>query len=352
MASASPVVADTLYATDFEDPPPPATSPIFLVGDDRIVGTDNWVGTLSTTAPRRSGIASETGTAAHGVPGLGKAGWIGGNTERVTLNGTNINVRRPVLVPAAAYDPVASNKEIITISCLLGIKDSTGTTSFLNRDDFEVFIVNSGNAVLAALQFDNTTMNTQSIPPVPQRLVLRSISMAGNANINYTSTGGYFLYDVIQTLAIRINWRTNRWSAFLDDALLFNDQPFYLGTSARNLGAVGFRMNFGSANLIIAPQYSCVGGSNYMLFDEFTIQADPLTKAAIELPSRLANGHTKLTWSTEAGYTYRLYRSTSLANPWTLLSTSTATSSTSFSFTDAGSTSLSRAFYRVNYSFP
>lgn len=180
----SPARAEILYSTDFES---------FTLGDDTIVNTDNWLGTTSATAAGRSGVSGETGTIAHGVPGLGKAAWIGGNTAPVTLQAPNINVRRPVRVPAAAYDPVAQNKEIIYITCLLGIKDSTGTTLPLLRDDFEIFIANGNATVLAALQFDNNTMNFSATPPVPQQYIFRSTSTAGSTTLSYANTQSYYI---------------------------------------------------------------------------------------------------------------------------------------------------------------
>lgn len=331
--------ADVLYTADFEN---------FTPGDDRVVGTDGWLGTTATTAAGKSGISPETGTTGHGVPGLGNAVFHGGNTTPVTFAGTNINLRKPL-----AYDPVANNKEITFITCFVGIKDSTVVPlTQTRRDDFEITFFNSSNVPIAALQFDNTTLNTQTQPPAPQQLIFRSNSTAGVGGFTYTSTGSYFLYDVMQVLSIRINWRTNKWTALLDDTLLFNDQPFYLGTNARNLGAVGFRMLFGSAVQISQTQFTCTGGTNYALYDDLTIQADPIGKPKVDTITKLANGNFRIQWPTEAGYTYTVFRGTTLNGNWTQLSSFTATSSASLNYTDTTNALLGAAFYRVSSAYP
>ena len=43
-----------------------------------------------------------------------------------------------------------------------------------------------------------------------------------------------FLYDVLMELIVRINFRTNRWTATLDGVDIFSDEVFYSGTLARS----------------------------------------------------------------------------------------------------------------------
>lgn len=335
---------DVLFSSGFE------TTEGYVAGNDTIIGTNHWLGTTSA-GTGRSGIDAES---AHGVPGLGNAGWIGGNTTPVVWAGNSTNVRRPV-IPEAPFDyaPLSSGKEVVFISALVGIKDSSGAAP-LKRDNFELFIMNgaatatgSGD-VLAAIQFDNTTLTDGS----PQQVVRRTLSSTGTKALSYVSTGAYFIYDTMQLLTVRINFRTNLWTATLDGVPLFNDIPFYEGSGALNLGAVGFRMFFGSA-VYRAPNYTCTGGDNYLLFDDLAVQADALTDPVFSAFEKKLSGSAALTWNAEAGYNYQVFGSPDLS-AWSLLTPTAlnASQTSSLSFTDSSSAGRMSQFYKVARTFP
>jgi hypothetical protein len=340
--------ADTLYTTGFDE---------FTAGADKIAGLNSWLGSSSASyGAGKSGIDAET---THGVPGLGNAGFLGGTiTTSAAYPGNSLNIRRPlVLTSPYQYLPVAANREIVLITALVGIKDSSGAGTFRSRDRFELFIMNgaptatgSGN-VLAAIQFDNTTLNGQGSP---QQLVMRTQSTPGSTNLSYQSTGAFFVYDTMQLLSIRINYRTNKWSAYLDEVPLFNDLTFYSGSAALNLGAVGFRMYFGQAIFNpLGSTYICSSGDNYLLIDDLSIEANPLESVTIGKAAKLNASTFSLTWNAEASYRYNVYGSTNLA-AWSLLTPAPlpATQTTGLSFLDATLTTEDRKFYQVRRIYP
>jgi hypothetical protein len=320
--------AGTLYSTGFET---------FTAGTDTIVNSNGWSGTSSSLG--RSGIDSE---ATHLAAGLGQAGWLGGSTTSAPPGITSFNVRRHIPDTNSFYDPLARNTEIVTITALVGILDSDTSTS--NRDRFELYI-GSGTlpTIIAAIEFDNATKDTSGNV---QQLVRRSVGTPGIAGINpslYTNTSSYFLYEKIHQLYVRINFRTNRWTAVLDDAFLFLDEVFYLGTTPRNLGAVGFRVAQGSGGSPWNP------GTNYMLFDDLTVQADALEAPAITALTLNASGTASLKWTTEYGYRYNVYSSENLST-WSLLTTtplSGYSTGASPAFLDYTAGIFPEQFYRV-----
>ncbi len=344
--------ADVLYTTGFET----FTSNTSLyphLGDDKIVEDtpDVWLGSTSASyGVGRSGVDSES---VHAFPGLGNAGFIGGTySQGVSLPGKSLNVRVPLLrTPPYYYSPVTSSKEVVFISALVGIKDSTTGVSFLKyRDNFELFIMNGATTatgtgtVLAAIQFDNHTLDSQG---APQQLVFRTQSSAGSTNLSYVSTGGYFIYDNMQLITVRINFRTNKWSSSLDGIPLFSDLTFYTGSAPLNLGAVGFRMNFGDATPFLS-NYICNSGNNYMLFDDLRIEAEDRPQVAFTSEVKKTPGSFALSWNAEAGYRYNVYGSTTMGS-WSLLTPTplTATQTTDFTFTDTTVTGVTRRFYKL-----
>ena len=367
-----------LYSTGFETTAV-SGGEIWTVGNDKIVGFNNWEGASTATyGAGRSGIDSETGVGsppknAHGVPGLGNAGFLGGvNNSMAPTVSTSANLapslrRRLVLPSPNFYDPVANNKEIITISTLLGIKDSTPATFGPTlRDNFEVTIMN-GNApvpdVIAAIRFDNTTLDVQNNP---QQVMLRTVSTAGSTALTYVSNDlmeapAYFVYDAMQLLTVRINWRTNKWSAYLDGIPLFNDKVFYIGSAARNLGLVGYRMIFGRINqtpipftLPIQYNYTYYSGDNYALFDDLSVQADVLPAVTVLAALKPSASSFSLTWNAEAAYRYNVYGSTTMVGSWSLLTPTplTASLTTSFPYSDATTSGIPRKFYKVARIYP
>lgn len=323
--------ADVLYTTDFET---------FSAGSDQITGTEGWIGspTGSHFGLGLTGIDPETG---HGVIGLGNAAYIGGNDAALPASVTNsvVNVRRPV-----NFDPVAQNKEVVSIHCLLGIKDSTTTVGgIVQRDDFEVAILNTAGTIMGSVFFDNTTLDATLTPAEPKRTLFRG-AYNGTSTLAYTATSSVFIDEFIHALAIRINYRTSKWSAWLDGVPVFSDAAFYAPSANRNLGAVAFRAFLG---VTPSDRYP---GNNYLLFDGLGIEAEPLPTPRITQLIRAPNGEVSLAWDVESGYRYQVRWSPDLTNwsaslPNSLITAgSTGTSSV---FTDTTAPGNPTRFYQI-----
>lgn len=134
----------------------------------------------------------------------------------------------------------------------------------------------------------------------------------------------------------------------LDDAFLFLDEVFYIGTTVRNLGAAGFRVTQGT------PGSPWVPGTNYMVFDDLAVQADALEIPVITDVSRNAAGTMSFKWTTEFGYRYNVYSFEDLKS-WNLL---TATPLSGYStgnsplYSDYTASFYPKQFYCVKRIYP
>jgi hypothetical protein len=320
-----PVSGGEAYFTSFEN---------FAVGDDKIIGTDGWLG--SHAGLKLHGIMGES---SHGVVGIGNAAYLGGYPALMASNSKLVNVRRPVNL-----DPVALNQEVATLSVVFGIKDSSSASSY-RRDNFEFLIYNLAGALLGGVQMDNTTLTGTG--GVPQRLIYR---VAWNGTIfQYYNTGYTFLPQTLELLQFRINYRTNRWTATLGGVPLFEDLVFYSGSSAKNLGSVVVQMRVTNPTTSSTSIYP---GDNYMLFDDYSIRTDPVTTTLSV--SRTAGGAALLTWNEEAGYRYQVEYSTDTGQWLTDLvgSGHTAAVTGTATFTDPTLPVPVRRLYRVKRSYP
>lgn len=326
-----------LYSTGFEN---------FTPGPDRIAGapaagipsTDGWTGTHA--GQDRSGILSETG---HAIPGVGHAAYVGGNTTAIITGGAAMYVRK-----SFNYQPVAAGNEVVSIRVLAGIKDSSGLT----RDNFDFLIYNNnslgggaaGAFPLAGIQFDNSQINPATLRPY--QAIYRYSYDTVSQSMRYTNTGGTFVYDTLQELEIRINFRTNLWSASLDTVPLFSDIPFYSGPNARNLGSLLVQCR---ANSTFAP------GGNYLLFDDLSVDASPPVEVIPPDLTYSAVDGVHLRWLQEAGYRYEVRLSDQL-NSWQTAPGGTAATATATgytgSLTDATAVGMPRRFYQIMRTTP
>jgi hypothetical protein len=312
------------YFTGFED---------FVVGEDKVIGTDSWLGSYARN--RLHGVMSE---AQHGVAGIGNAAFVGGfaTTITKTTSSNSVFVRRPVNL-----DPLALNQEVATFSVVFGIKDST----VARRDNFEFLIYNQSNALLGGLQFDNSTLD--SFTGKPRRLIYRLSWNASTSSLQYVLTSYNFLPETLENLEFRINYRTNRWTASLSDVPIFQDILFYTGTATKNFGYVIAKMAVASTT-----STSILPGDNYLLFDDYSVRTDALSMA-LDV-SRTTSGAAKLVWNEEAGYSYRVEYSSDCATWKTDLagSSHTATLTQSATFIDPTPTIPQRRFYRIKRTYP
>jgi hypothetical protein len=243
---------------------------------------------------------------------------------------------------AVNLDPVALNQEIATFRLSIGIKDSTTT----KRDNFEVLVYNQVGNLLGGLQFDNTTLDTSGNP---RRLIYRLYYDTTTTTFRYALTSLTFLPETMERLEYRINFRTNRWSAYLSDVPVFEDLAFYSGSSTtpRNLGSVMVKMAVASSTTT-----TILPGDNYVLFDDYSVRTDAIDPVTAEIST--SGGSPVITWNEEAGYSYQLQASDNLST-WTISLPNaqwTATNSGDRSYTDSTTPLPERRFYRVNRTFP
>ncbi len=322
-----------LYETGFENFTPGAdriAGASASGGNGAIPGTDGWTGTHG--GQDRSGILAESG---HALPGVGNAAYLGGNTASILTGGSAIYVRK-----VFNYQPVAAGQEVVTLRVMAGIKDSTGLT----RDNFEFLLYNnnalsggSGAYPLAGIQFDNSQINSATLKPY--QAVYRYGYDTATQSLRYVNTGVTFLYDTLQELELRINFRTNRWSAALDDVPLFSDLVFYAGPQSLNLGSLLVQCR---PTLTFAP------GSNYLLFDDLSVTAaGPLATAPPDLAYDPSSG-AKLRWLQEAGYRYQVRFSDGLS-AWQSAAAPAAADTTGYSgsWADPAARTARRRFYQV-----
>lgn len=320
------------YYTDFES---------FTPGYDTVAGTDGWQGSTNHTGLRLSGIDAES---THGVIGLGNAAFLGGNSAIVPLSaGRTVNIRRNI-----GIDPTALGEEIVTFRCLIGIKDSTGTTIGTKRDNFEFAVYNTSSQLLGSIQFDNSTLDPASA--TPKRNIYRTQWNTGTQRFDLVNTNAVFLHDAIQQFEIRINFRSNRWSVSLDGIDIFEDLTFHGGSRTRNLGPIAAQMQIVGTSLTGSPQ----PGDNYLLFDDWMVSTDTPASPQPTITRNASTGAVTLTFAQEAGYQYLVRWSATLAgwqsslpgSPFTAAATGTGT------FTDATASGRPTRFYRITRTAP
>jgi hypothetical protein len=328
--------ADEIYYTGFEN---------FPAGDDTIAGTDGWTGSASHAGLGLSGVDSE---ADHLVTGIGNAAFIGGSSSVLAPTASRtVNVRRTFNL-----NPVALEQEVMRFHAVMGIKDSTFTGFQSRRDNFDFAFYNSSGQLIGFIQFDNSTLDP--LTQAPAQIIWRS-NHNGTALVK-ADTGVRYFYDVLLLLSVRINFRTNRWSAALDDLVLFNDLPFYTGPNAHDLGTVAVQMQIpGTGIHPVTMQAGPAPGDNYMLFDDFALRLDPVPPPVFYTTTTGPSGEAKFTWQAEALYHYQIqytedfvtWRNDLPEASWT--ATLTGESPV---FTDAAAAIARRRLYRVLQSAP
>lgn len=152
----------------------------------------------------------------------------------------------------------------------------------------------------------------------------------------------------MHNLVMRINYRTNRWSAWLDDVPLFSDITFSTRPVNRNLGRVGIGMNVTNfTSNTVTP------GDNFMLFDNVLVSADPLPVPTLAIRLN-PTSQPVLNWQGEAGYRYQVSYSTATSGWLTTLPASliTASETGTITYIDTTTAGATRRFYRVTAMYP
>ena len=307
-----PAGAGVLYSTDFEEKDLVSGKDIWLVGDDTWVDTpEGWIGTSK-------------GKGVHGIDlnviaggGLGKTAFLGFKEPSATL----VVVAKPI-----NYSPKVGDLPLVRVETLVGIQDSTTTTSA--RDSFFVSIYNSAGGYLAGIRFDNRPL-TYGI-------------WRGDGKLEY-DTGVGFVRGDLHMLSFVINLPTNRWSADLDGIPLFANAPFSATTTTINFGLLAYEWQLDATT-------PAGHGDNWMLIADVVVRSAPLGIEPFQLSSltRTAAAST-LTWPGQKGFDYQIEYSDNLATwrrdlPSASFPTILVDQPLTFQDTTSG---LPRRFYRV-----
>jgi hypothetical protein len=294
-----------IYETQFE-------APLFTNGYT-LDGQDSWVA-LPDTELHTSQVVTDL------LPGLGQnaiLGFLAPDSNTVV----STSVFRPLNV-----DPVAQGKPLVVMSVTMAIEDSTTT----DRDTFRWVVYNrqNGGERLVAVEFDNGTTEI--------------FFLTDDGTFHPTQTT--FLNGHVYDLVLLLNLASNVWSATLNGELIVNAAPITTQSRVLDLGDV-------DAAWVLGPD-STQFGDNYMIFDNFKVQAD----VAVPLPCRvepidfLADGSFLLQLFGEPGRAYAVEASFDLVG-WEPLGTNTPTGG-SFVFLDSEAPDFPHSFYRGRAVWP
>lgn len=135
-----------------------------------------------------------------------------------------------------------------------------------------------------------------------------------------------------------MDFANNRWSAWLDDANLVNNQPMTTSGATLNLGDIGAVWYITNTN---AP------GDNFLLFDDYQITADVAApaEAQVEFLGRTIENWALVRVYGPDGSRWSVDASSDLIN-WTALKTNVISGS-SFDQVDTTAPGFANRFYRA-----
>jgi len=244
-----------IYETDFE---------YFPQGFNALDGFDGWTSSDSEFGSGTSGIFE--------VEEGNRAAWIGYNTT----NRTQVSVYRTVDVPASVG--------VVEFSVDLWIQDST----LDNYDIFRFEVWNRNEKYLGCLEFDN-----------------ERLSVFRGDGSNLTNTGIKFKNGVSYSLSATINLEQKTWTAYLDDQILFKDQPITQTQSVVNLGSI-------DAVWQIRQQGN--PGDNFMGFDNYRIATSKRVPVITSPGQKQADANGDFDYRIEATHSPEEYSAIGLPN--------------------------------------
>ncbi|HEY9174131.1 MAG TPA: IPT/TIG domain-containing protein, partial [Verrucomicrobiae bacterium] len=172
------------------------------------------------------------------LPGYGQNAYIG--YAPAPSSGEALFVWTPL-----DYTPNTNILPVVRFSVVMQIVDS----STPQYDDFEWQVYNRVGDRLFTLDFDNSNLN----------LYYR---LGGSSP--YVDTGFDFENGTTYALTMVMDFGANQWNAYLGAIQVVTNQPISVGGAALNLGDIDAAWIPGTA-----------AGDNYMLFDDYTVRAEP-----------------------------------------------------------------------------
>ena len=247
-------------------------------------------------------------------PDLGQHALIGFSPPEGNV--TSVSVWRPV-----HFDPLAGDQPIVTFRVTMAIADSENPEL---RDSFRWSVYNSHAmpSRLFSVDFDNRDL---------------SIAYLLDDDLGFVVTPFRFERDGLYDLAVTMHFANNRWSATLNDELFATDLPITTRNAGLHLGDVSAVWIMAAGN----QQF----GDNYMVFDNYSIEASAVAPPRIDLLDRQPNGEVLLRVTGDVGLPYTIDASSNLID-WMPLHTQIATEPT-FDYLDTNAGDFDLRFYRA-----
>jgi hypothetical protein len=285
----------TLYATRFEHSEGFRTN-AFLAGQN------GWTNAGS----------GGNGIVTNYILGLGQQAYVG----YFPPNGSDrlLSVWKPV-----NFAP--SNAALVHFSVEMSVIDSSTT----NRDEFYWTVYNTAGERLFAVLFNN-----------------RDLSIKHELDDGYLYDNGWgFENGVSYTLDVAMSFSSNLWNAFLNGTQIVTNEPITTTGAARTFGDVDAEW------YLPTPAKP---GNNYLLFDNYTITADPLPSVipSLQPPIVAGGGQRNVRVNGKSNARYAIEASTNLVS-WGALSTNTAGGAGYFDYLDTGAAGLRQRFYRARW---
>lgn len=303
--AASSAAETILYSTDFSD---------FEIGDDLLVGTDEWMGTNQD-----EGIhGTIEGTFTDG----NIAGTLGFGIPKFTDDNFIASIWRPINV-----DPVAKDS-LVQFSTDMAIIDSDNEL----YDSFYISVVNQNADMLASVVFDNTIESF-------------GIWRYDGVRDGFHDTSVSYEHATVYNLSFTVDFANNLWSASLDNISLFDDALLTETNFEKNLGDVSAEWEVNDPDN---------AGTNWLYFDNWTVSeiTENSSPAITFTPSitRGPNKRVRLNWPANAGETFQVEYSDNLQTWKEDLAGSSVTvgGNGGARFVDASATTIPVRYYRVS----
>lgn len=293
-ANCSRAATATLYSTQFE------ASQGFNISN-YLSGQAGWV----------SAGSGGNGLVTNAFAGMKQQAYVGYFAP--AINQTSLAVWRPVNFNATNAPTVRFNVDMAII-------DSSTT----NRDEFSWSIYNSDGHRLFTLILDNYDLTIW-------HLLDDGI---------YRDTGWNFDNETNYSLQISMNFASNRWNASLNGTLVVTNKFITTTNAART---------FGDADAEWFLRLANKAGDNYMVFDNYSVTADPLPQVipSLQRPIAAGGGQQLLRVNGMNNQQYAVEASTNLMH-WTSLKTNVVTGGY-FDHLDTGAAGLRQRFYRARW---
>lgn len=309
LLSSNGICATTnIYSTQFE--PGEGFNPAFTLDSQ-----GGWTGDGTGGNGLISGI----------IPGQGQHAYVGYFPPESTSE-EQLLVWKPL-----NFDPIAAGLPIIKFSTQMRILDS-------ENDEYDIFrwsIYNMQGTRLFTLDFDNYDYDTNGSKYVSYQLE--------GVNAPIVGTPRRFTNDVTYTLAVTMNFASNRWSATLNGQLITTNQ--LITTTAAPL-------NLGDVDAVWLLYLTNAPGDNFMVFDNYQITAESIPVATpppaqVQLLGRTSEGWSLLRVLGQNNSRWSVDATTNLVN-WTALKTNII-SGGFFDQVDQAASGQLRRFYRARW---